>query len=137
MLAVLNKLTMQIRALSTSHPQNNCDQGSETWLIKRPSSLPFKQFNFRPLAQNIFHTKSQKIPGIIRLFHLLNRVDHSGWRSSLSASWILSESYAGCDYTEQEWSRLEQMIQLSSFIQCSSRLFSEECEAALTEKFHT
>ena len=48
----------------------------------------------------------------------------------------LSESYAGCDYTEQEWSRLEQMIQLSSFIQCSSQLFSEECEAALTEKFN-
>ena len=48
----------------------------------------------------------------------------------------LSESYAGCDYTEQEWSRLEQMVQLSSFIQCSSQLFSEECEAALTEKFN-
>ena len=50
----------QIRTSPASHPQNNCDQGSQTWLLVKLSSPPLKKFHFCSLPQNIFHIKPQE-----------------------------------------------------------------------------
>ena len=59
------------------------------------------------------------------------------WRTVSRTEAGLRESYAGCDYTGQDWDGLERIIQLSAFITCTSQIFSQECESALAENFNT
>ena len=54
-----------------------------------------------------------------------------------SAETAMRASYEGCGYTGEDWTRLDALISVSSYVQCTSQMFSQQCEERVRESWHS
>ena len=54
-----------------------------------------------------------------------------------SAETAMRASYEGCGYTGEDWTRLDALISVSSYVQCTSQMFSQQCELRVRESWHS